>query len=133
MEQKITVQKVNRSSNKSIKEEIEWICDSLCLSNGRDVEGISLKIMQGLLDLFSKNELVSTEEISKNLGIKPHVINHHIRKLMESGIIFRKKRKIALRGGSLSGAIEEMKEDSDAIFDKLLNISKIVEKEINLI
>jgi predicted transcriptional regulator len=133
MEQKITVQKVNRSSNKSIKEEIEWICDSLSLSNGRDTEGVSLKIMQELLNLFSKNELISTEEISKNLGIKPYVINHHIRKLMESGIIIRKKRKIALRGGSLSGAIEEMKEDSDAIFNKLLNISKIVEKEINLV
>lgn len=88
--------------------------------------------MYELLDLFSEEKLVPTEEIASSLKIEPPRVNHHIRTMMESGILFREKRKIALRGGSLSAAIEEIKKDSERIFNRLLEVSKKLDEKFNL-
>lgn len=132
IKQKITIQNIDFPKNKKIKDEVKWICDSLGLIRGRDTENISFKIMYELLELFSKNNLVSTEDLARELKIENYTVNHHIRSLVESGIIFREKRKIALRGGSLSAAIEEMKRDSDLMFDRLLEVSKKIDKAFEL-
>lgn len=132
MKQKITLQNIDKPKNRKSKNEVEWVCTSLGLVKGRDTENISFKIMYELLNLFSNEDLISTNKISKSLKIDPSNVNHHIRKLTESGIILREKRKIKLRGGSLSAAIEEIKRDSETIFNKLLETSKKIDKSFNL-
>lgn len=132
MGQRIIIQRIDRPKTKRTKDEVKWVCNSLGLMNGRDLEDVSFKVMYELLDLFSDDKLISTEEISKELDIEPHRINHHIRGLMESGILFREKRKIALRGGSLTSAIEEMRRDSDAMFNRLIEASRKIDERFKL-
>lgn len=132
MKQKIIIQEIDKPRTDKVKDEVKWVCDSLGLMSGRDTKNISFKIMYELLELFSEERLISTEEVSESLKIESPTVNHHIRSLMESGIIFREKRKIALRGGSLSAAIEEMKRDSDMMFSKLLEVSKKIDEEFDL-
>ena len=118
-------------NEKSINE-IKWICDSLGFTSGRDIEDTSFKIMNQLLEQFKKHDIVATEEIAKSLRIEAPTVNHHIRNLMETGFLFREKRKIALRGGSLSAAIEEMRRDSDKMFEKIMEVAKKIEDECDL-
>lgn len=132
MRRKITIKEVNRPKSRKIKDEIRWVCDSLDLMKGRDIDDTSFKILCGLFRLFSENKLVSTEEVSNLLHLEPYKVNHHIRRFMESGLVFREKRKIALRGGSLSAALEELKRDSEAMFDRLLEVSKKIDKAFRL-
>lgn len=129
MKQRITIKDIDIPKNNRINEELKWVCDSLGFMAGRDTEDTSFKIIKELLEQFKSNEIVSTEMIAKSLNLEPPRINHHLRNLMESGIIFREKRKVALTGGSLSRAIEEMKRDSDNMFEKILEISKKIDKE----
>jgi len=132
MYQKIIIQEIDKPKNNKIKEDVKWICKSLGLTSGRDTENISFKVMCGLLEMFSETRLVSTEDLAKSLRLEPSRINHHVRCLMGSGIIFREKRKIALRGGSLSSAIEEMKRDSEQMFNRLLEVSREIDKKLKL-
>ncbi len=132
MRHRIIIQQINKPKSNRVKDEIRWVCDSLGLMKGRDINDISFKVMYKLLNLFSKHNLVSTEEICKVLKLEPYRVNHHVRSLMESGIVFREKRKIALRGGSLSSAIEEMKRDSELMFNRLLEVSKKIDKSFDL-
>lgn len=132
MGRRIIIRFINKPKKQRVKEEVRWICDSLGLMNGRDTDDISYKIMCELLELFSKEELIATDEIAHALKIEPPRVNHHIRCLMESGILLREKRKIALRGGSLSKAIEEMKRDSDTMFQRLLEVSKEIDTRFKL-
>ncbi len=129
---KIIIQDIDKPKVNRVKEEVKWICDSLGLMSGRDLDDISFKIMYELLELFSEDNLISTDEVAKSLKIESPRVNHHVRGLMESGIIFREKRKIALRGGSLSAAIEEMRRDSDMMFSRLLEVSKRIDKVFEL-
>ncbi len=132
MRQRITIKNLDKPREINLKENVRWICNSLGLMNGRDTECISFKVLYELLNLVSEQDLVSTEVISKSLKLEPYVINHHVRGLMESGIIIREKRKIALRGKSLSGAIEELKKDSELMFNRLLEVSKKVDNSFEL-
>jgi len=97
---------------------------------GRDTENTSFKIMCELLEQLAEEKLVSTEELSKALSMENPRINHHIRGFMESGIIFREKRKIGINGGSLTAAIEEMRRESDALFDRLMETTRRIDKKI---
>jgi len=47
-------------------------------------------------------------------------------------LTIREKRKIALRGGSLSAAIEEMKQNSERMFRRLLEVSKKIDEALDL-
>ena len=132
MKQRIIIQNLNRPKEDKLKEEVKWVCNSLGLMSGRDLEDISFKIMYELLDLYSKDNLISTDEIAKSLNLESPRVNHHIRSLAETGIILREKRKITLRGGSLSAAIEEMKRDSDQMFNRILEITKKIDDSFNL-
>ena len=128
----ITIKDLDFPGNKGSKSEIKWICNSLGLIEGRDTEDISFKIMNELLGNFSKNKIIATESIAEELSLEAPRINHHIRSLIDSGILYRDKRKVRLRGGSLTRAIQEMKRDSDKLFDRLLEISGNIDKKMKL-
>ncbi len=132
MKQRIIIKNIDQPRENKVQEEVKWICNSLGLKSGRDINDTSFRIMYELLDLLSEENLISTDEIARSLKIDSPRVNHHVRRLMETGVIFREKRKIALRGGSLSAAIEEMKRDSDQIFNRLLEVSKRIDEVFNL-
>ena len=129
MVQEINLKELDMPSNRKKGEEIRWVCDSLGLINGRDIDDTSFKIMHGLLKEFKVRPLVSAEEISHLLKIEQPSVNHHFRSFIDSGILIREKRKVMLRGGSLTSAIEEMQRDSEKMFERVLEISREIDKK----
>jgi predicted transcriptional regulator len=132
IKQRIIIKDIGMPRRQEVRDEVKWLCDSLGLMRGRDTENTSFKIMYELLDLFKEDSLVSTERVAKQLDIESPTINHHIRSFMETGIVMREKRKIALRGGSLTAAIEEMKRDSEMMFEKMMEVSKKIDDAFDL-
>lgn len=131
MPHRIIINEVDLPRRKRVKEEVRWICNSLGFSSGRDIEDTSFKIIDELLNQFKRNEIVSSEDISKSLKIETPCINHHLRNFINSGFILREKRKVILRGGSLTSAIEEIQKDCDRMFEKILKVSREIDKEFN--
>lgn len=132
MNQKIILQEIDLPKTNKSFDEIKWICESFGFIEGRDTSQNSFNILNELLKQFSKKELVSTKNLKNSLKIKSHTINHHIRNLVNSGIIYREKRKIKLRGKNLTASIQEMKRDSDKMFEMILEISKKIDEKIKL-
>lgn len=130
MERRIVIRKIEMPKKNSVKEDLRWFCESLDLKNGRDTEETSFKVLCELLEQLSEDRLIATEEIAKSLNMESPRINHHIRSLMESGIFLREKRKIALSGGSLTAAIEEMRRESDEMFERITEVAKRIDEKI---
>ena len=130
--QRIIIKDIDRPREEKVKQEVKWICQSLGFTSGRDIEDTSFKIVYQLLGQFKNNEIVPTESIARSLRMDSPTVNHHIRNLMESGIVFREKRKVALRGGSLAAAIEEMKRDSDKMFERIMEVAKKIDGAFDL-
>lgn len=133
MSKRIIIQEINLPRTNKFSDEVKWICESLGFIEGRDTSQNSFNILNELLRQSSKRELISTEDLANSLKIEAHTINHHIRNLMDFGIVCREKRKIKLRNKNLTFSIQEMKRDSDILFKRVIEISKKIDKKRNLI
>jgi predicted transcriptional regulator len=130
MVRRIVIKEVIRPRVHKTDNEVKWLCDSLGIISGRDVEDSSFRIINELLNQSREQDLIATESVARALRMDSPRINHHLRNLVDTGLLVREKRKVVLRGGSLSSAIQEMKQDSDRMFDKLLEVSKEVDKKM---
>lgn len=132
MSQQIILVNIEKPVKKDFEEDIHWFCDSFGLSSGRDTENISKKIVIDMIANLSTNEGVTSELLAASLDIKLSRVNHHLRNLIDSGLVYRKKRSLYLRGGSLKAAVCEMRKDSNRIFDELEMMAEELDHEAGL-
>lgn len=132
MVQEIILRNIEKPRIKNLEEDLLWFCDSFGFSSGRDIENTATKIIFSLLDKLSNEEVISSEALAGDLEIKVSRVNHHLRNLNDSGLLYRKKRLIYLRGGSLKAAVREMRKDSERIFDELENAAEEIDSIIGI-
>lgn len=132
MVQQIILRHLEKPQIKSLEEDLLWLCDSFGFSSGRDTENTATRIVFSLLDKISNDEITSSEVLAEDLDIKTSRVNHHLRNLSNSGLLYRKKRLIYLRGGSLKAAVKEMRKDSERIFDELESIAEEIDSRIGI-
>lgn len=132
MYQELTLKNLEKPREKYIDQDIAWLCESLGLNTGRDIDQISPKIMSTFLRRFSIERAVQSEEVAQDLLITAARVNHHVRNLMDCGLVYREKKLIVLRGGSLTAAIEELRADTDRVFGRLLIIAQDVDQQLGM-
>jgi len=97
MVHEIILRNIEKPRIKSLEEDLLWFCDSFAFSSGMDIENTATKIIFSLLDKLSNEEEISSEALAGDLDIKISIVNHHLRNLNDSGLLYRKKRLIYLR------------------------------------
>ncbi|WP_292387498.1 helix-turn-helix domain-containing protein [Methanosarcina sp. UBA5] len=132
MVQQIILRYLEKPHIKSLEDDLMWLCDSFGFSSGRDTENTATRIVFSLLDKLSNDEITSSEALAEDLEIKISRVNHHLRNLNDSGLLYRKKRLVYLRGGSLKAAVKEMRKDSERIFDDLESIAEEIDLRIGI-
>ncbi|HEY3361382.1 MAG TPA: helix-turn-helix domain-containing protein [Methanosarcina sp.] len=132
MVQQIILRYLEKPHVKSLEDDLLWLCDSFGFSSGRDTENTATRIVFSLLDKLSNEEITSSEALADDLEIKISRVNHHLRNLNDSGLLYRKKRLVYLRGGSLKAAVKEMRKDSERIFDELESIAEEIDFRIGI-
>ncbi|AKB44968.1 MAG TPA: ArsR family transcriptional regulator [Methanosarcina vacuolata] len=132
MVQQIILKYLEKPHVKSLEDDLLWLCDSFGFSSGRDTENTATRIVFTLLDRLSNEQITSSESLAEDLEIKISRVNHHIRNLNDSGLLYRKKRLVYLRGGSLKAAVKEMRKDSERIFDELESIAEEIDLRIGI-
>ena len=132
MVQQIIIRNIEKPRIKSLEEDLIWFCDSFGFSSGRDTENTANRIIFSLLEKLSNDRESSSEDLAEDLDMKISRINNHLRNLNESGLLYRKKRLIYLRGGSLKAAVREMRKDSERILDELESVAEEIDLMIGL-
>lgn len=100
-------------------EDLRWFCNSLGFGTGRDIESISTAIIAAILRRYADEPGIPVGEIANDLDISEARVNHHVRHFLESGILFRRKKRVCIRGNSLYSLVREIRKDADRIFDDL--------------
>ena len=132
MVQQIILRYLEKPHEQSLEDDLLWLCDSFGFSSGRDTENTATRVVFSLLDKLSNDEITSSESLAEDLEIKISRVNHHLRNLNDSGLLYRKKRLVYLRGGSLKAAVKEMRKDSERIFDELESIAEEIDLRIGI-
>ncbi len=132
MNQRIILRYLPRPAEPDITGNAYWLCDTLGLSSGRDLEDLSIRIMLRLLEESAGKEGVATEELADILGISSARVNHHLRNLTRSGVVYRERRLIHLRGRSMQESVSELRKDADRIFDELERVAAGIDEMMGL-
>lgn len=132
MNQRLILQNLPRPGRKGLREEAYWLCDTLGLSSGRDLEDLSIRIVLRLLEESGRTEGIASEHLASLLGISTGRTNHHLRNLTRSGVIYRDRRLIHLRGHSMRESVRELRKDADRIFDELEKVASDIDTMMGL-
>ncbi len=132
MIQRIILRNIPRSTRNDILTDTYWLCDSLGLSAGRDTDNISSRIIFELLSKYHDISGVPAEQLASGIGISQSRINHHIRNLALIGMVYRKKKKICIRGGSMQEAVSQLRKDADRIFDELESAAIAIDEYMDM-
>ncbi|MDD3042656.1 MAG: ArsR family transcriptional regulator [Methanosarcinaceae archaeon] len=127
MVQQIVLKKLEKPSIKNLEDDLYWFCESFGFSSGRDIENTATQIIFSMLENISRDKSISSEGLANDLEIKVSRVNHHLRNLRDSGLLYRENKKIFLRGGSLKAAVLEMRKDTERILDELECIAEEID------
>jgi predicted transcriptional regulator len=130
MPQQIILRNLQRPNEIDVADDIEWLGNSFGFSAGRDTDRITARILQSVLQEVASGGSTSTENIAEDLDLSIQRVNYHLRTLMDAGFLFREKRLIFVRQGSVKSAIEEMRRDANRIFDNLSRIGEEIDEEL---
>ncbi len=130
MTQRIVLQNVRKPVSKRLDEDVLWVCDSLGFTTGRDLEGITPKTVLMLLENLRRRPGVPSELLAEKLAINLGRVNYHIRSLIDAGFLYRERRLIHLRAGSVKAAVEEMRKDANRIFDELAAVAEEIDERM---
>ncbi|NOZ80815.1 MAG: ArsR family transcriptional regulator [DPANN group archaeon] len=130
--QHLNLKEVPRPLKKNRTKDLAWICESLCLSSGRDTSSIANRVIEKVLEQSSRQKDSSSESIARALNINRAQVNHHLRNLVDMGLLYRHKNRIHIRGGSLSAAIGEIRKDVKRFFEGMDSIAEDVDRSLGL-
>jgi predicted transcriptional regulator len=119
MMRQIVLKQIERPVQVISSDELAWFCDSLGIDNGRDVDHVATRIILSLLESLPDTRGMPVEQIAAELAVSSPRVNHHIRNLIETGLVYRHKQKIYIRGSSLRSMVRELRKDTMRILDDL--------------
>lgn len=130
MPQRIILQEVRKPVQKQVREDVVWLCDSLGFSTGRDIEHATPKTVAALLELLARRPGVQSEYLAERLGFSHGRVNYHVRSLIDSGFLYRERRLIHLRAGSVKASIEALRKDANRLFDELSDVAEEIDEAL---
>ncbi|WML66880.1 MAG: hypothetical protein METHP_00346 [Methanoregula sp. SKADARSKE-2] len=119
MQRQIILRQIERPARIQKDEDLYWFCDSLGVDNGRDVHHIATRVILSLLENLPATRGIPVEQIAEDLVASSPRVNHHIRNLIDTGLVYRHKQKIYIRGSSLRSMVQEIRKDTLRILDDL--------------
>ena len=130
MQRRLSLYEVKKPVSSVPENNTIWFCDTLGLSSGRDIDSLATQLITTLLHQYQNGEGLSTERLAQLLNIAPARVNHHVRNLARTGIIYREKKLVHMRGLSLKESVRELRKDANRIFDELEEIAESIDEYI---
>jgi len=129
---KISLRKLEIPAEDSLKKDLEWLCETLGLVSGRDIDGTVVKILQNILKAQINGKGITSDELAEKLLLSRGTVNYHLRSLIDLGLLSRDKNLIKLRNSSILRTITEIKREIDDIFIDVFKISEHLDEHFGL-
>jgi predicted transcriptional regulator len=128
--QRITIIKASRPRSNNINDELQWFGSSLGLFSLRDKDKSSFRIFIELLKSAKKDNGITSDELAFRLGLTRGTVVHHLRKLIDSGIVIPERKRYILRVSSLQSLIDELERDMKQACDDLKTVARDIDEKL---
>ncbi len=129
---RITIISISRPKERSVNEELQWLCDSLGLFGLRDRDRSCFRIFIELLKTSKQHQPISSDEIADRLSLTRGTVVHHLNKLSDSGIIIQQRKRYILREPNLEILMDDLRRDFEEYFKELKKTAKEIDDVLEL-
>jgi predicted transcriptional regulator len=130
MRRKITLVKIRKSPSANINQELQWLGNSLGLFGERDKDSSCFRVFITLVKNPDRAHPLSSDWIAERLSLSRGTVVHHLRKLMESGIVSREQRGYLLHEDNLLNTINVIERNMEAMFQELKAVAKDIDERM---
>ena len=131
MRRQITIVELPLPKGRDVNYELQWLGNSLGLFGDRDKDKSCFRVFITLVKDGRRQPLTS-DQIALQLKLSRGTVIHHINFLMESGIVTHERGGYALRVERLQMLVDELKRDTEKMFENLKRISKDIDESMGL-
>jgi predicted transcriptional regulator len=128
--QRITIIKSGQPRSQNINDELQWFGRSLGLFSLRDKDKSSFRVFIELLKSAKQQKAVSSDELAYKLNLTRGTVVHHLRKLMDAGIVISDKNKYQLRVDNLISLVEEIERDFKQASEDLKRVARDIDDKM---
>lgn len=116
---RIVVRDLDAPFDDSPVDYMEWVCESLGIVNGRDVNRTAITVFRVIIEKSDNRYGISSTDLAEELSMSRGAVINQLNKLIECGLIRKNGRNYTLRGGNLTRTMMEIREDFDRLFERL--------------
>ena len=116
---RIVVRDLDAPFDDSPIEYIEWVCESLGIVTGRDVNKTAITLFRVIVEKSDYRYGISSTDLAEELSMSRGAVINQLNKLIECGLIRKSGRNYTLRGGNLTRTMREIRGDFDRLFERL--------------
>ena len=116
---RIVVRDLDAPFEDSPLEYIGWVCESLGIVTGRDVNKTAITVLRLIVEKSDYRYGISSTELADEPSMSRGAVINQLNKLIECGLIRRSGRNYTLRGGNLIRTMMEIRGDFDRLFERL--------------
>jgi len=126
---KITIAHVKKPKQKDINQDLQWFSKSIGLINSRDKEKSCFRIF---IELLKADKGLTSDEIADFSNLTRATIIHHIKNLIEAGIVKKDKNRYYLVARNLEGVVKKIENDLEITLRELKDVARYLDKEIKI-
>ena len=114
-----------------IKSDIDFICKSFGYFSQRDKNSTAGKIFRLLVkETSGSTSGLTSDQIADRLDLSRGAIVYHLNSFISAGLVVRDRNTYRLRSQSLQKSIEEIRQDTQRIFNEMLKIAEAIDEEL---
>ncbi|MBD3313171.1 winged helix-turn-helix transcriptional regulator [Candidatus Woesearchaeota archaeon] len=129
---RITIIRYRKPKKKDLNDELQFFGNSLGLFGDRDKDRSCFRIFIELLKSARTNRGMTSDEIAIKTGLSRGTAVHHLKRLMDSGLVVYEEGRYFLRAGNLEAVMEEISKDVFRTMDDLTRIAKEIDSGLGL-
>lgn len=126
----ITIRSLRQPTEESVENDIEWFCSSLGLLGERDKGKTCIRIFKSIL--MAKGEGISAEGLSEETRLSRTAVIHHVKTMMNSGLVVKDGGIFELRTGNLQKIVDEIELDIERTLKSVREIAEDIDKRMKL-
>jgi len=131
MAYKIKLKKIETPPPGDIKTDIDFICRSFGYFSQRDKHSTAGRIFRLLVhETAEGTDGLTSDQIAEALNLSRGTIVYHLNSFIAAGLVVRERNLYRLRSQSLQKSIEEIKQDTQRIFNEMLKIAQAIDDEL---
>lgn len=131
MAYKIKLKKIETPPPGDVRTDIDYICRSFGYFSQRDKNSTAGKIFRLLVrETAGESTGLTSDQIAEKLDLSRGAIVYHLNSFINAGLVVRERNTYRLRSQSLQKSIEEIRQDTQRIFNEMLKIAQAIDEEL---